>query len=152
MSSLGDACTSSFHLSCNTFTMRAKFSFRLYRWRGVKNDKLTFPKSYKNELKNKLEKMYWTHYQKKEHKMYKSIFITEILTIGCHRVSITDCLCFGTRSSSFICSHGTYGKRQFVSKICLICWCLCCSLFVWHYFLFHSIFDISQTCSICKPN
>lgn len=111
MSSLGDACTSSFHLSRNTFTMRAKFSFRLYRWRGVKNDKLTFPKSYKNELKNKLEKVYWTHYQKKEHKMYKSIFFTEILTIGCHRVSITDCLCFGTRSSSFICSHGTYGKK-----------------------------------------
>lgn len=57
MSSLEDACTSSFHLSRNTFTMRAKFSFRLYRWRGVKNDKLTFPKSYENELKKKVEKI-----------------------------------------------------------------------------------------------
>ena len=68
MSSLGDACTSSFHLSRNTFTMRAKFSFRLYRWRGVKNDKLTFPKSYKGELKKKVEKIYRTYYQKKGHK------------------------------------------------------------------------------------
>ena len=120
MSSLGDACTSSFHLSRNTFTMRAKFSFRLYRWRGVKNDKLTFPKSYKNELKKKVEK-YIEFIRKKDIRRIKSIFIAGILTIGCHRMSITDCLCFGTRSSSFTCSHGK--KKQFVSKICLICGC-----------------------------
>lgn len=130
MSSLGDACTSSFHLSRNTFTMRAKLSFRLYRWRGVKNDKLTFPKSYKNELKKKVEK-YIEFIRKKDIRRIKSIFIAGILTIGCHRMSITDCLCFGTRSSSFTCSHGK--KKQFVSKICLICWCLCSGLFVWHF-------------------
>ena len=132
MSSLGDACTSSSHLSRNTFTMRAKFSFRLYRWRGVKNDKLTFPKSYKNELKKKVEK-YIEFIRKKDIRRIKSIFITEILTAGCHRMSITDCLCFGTRSSSFTCSCWIYGKKQFVSKICLICWSLCSGLFVRHF-------------------
>ena len=107
MSSLGDACTSSFHLSRNTFTMRAKFSFRLYRWRGVKNEKLTFPKSYKGELKKKVEKIYRTYYQKKGHKYNINFYYGNFD----HRMSITDCLCFGTRSSSFTCSHGTYGEK-----------------------------------------
>ena len=45
MSSLDEASTSSFHLSRNTLTIRARFSFLLYNFRGVKNEKLTLPKS-----------------------------------------------------------------------------------------------------------